>query len=165
MTNGVVSPICRWSQQGRRNDAVGGQIRILIFIVAPPPDSHLKLVGFLQLVCVLVLAVVHLLPLDVGVHPLFLHIRPGEVEVSVCLVVRLHGLLTGPKCLLILLLGLGQGCQGESQLGLDPGTFLEELKNNGVSIFVRDLKTCVTCVTSTRNGYKLFGTLWCVTVM
>ena len=41
----------------------------------------------------------HLLPLDVGVHPLLLHIGPGQVEVRIRLVVALQCPLTCPKCL------------------------------------------------------------------
>ena len=60
---------------------------------------YLKLISFLQLICVLIFAVVHLLSLDVGVHPLLLHIGPRQVEVSICLVVALQCPLTCPKCL------------------------------------------------------------------
>ena len=41
----------------------------------------------------------HLLPLDVWVHPLLLHIGPGQVEVRIRLVVALQCPLTCPKCL------------------------------------------------------------------
>ena len=42
--------------------------------------TNLKLISFLQLVGVLVLAVVHLLPLDVGIHPVLLHVGSEEVK-------------------------------------------------------------------------------------
>ena len=41
----------------------------------------------------------HLLPLDVWVHPLLLHIGPRQVEVRIRLVVALQCPLTCPKCL------------------------------------------------------------------
>ena len=47
-----------------------GKPRIII-------SAHLKLISFLKLVGVLVLAVVHLLSLDVGVHPVLLHVSSG----------------------------------------------------------------------------------------
>ena len=42
--------------------------------------TNLKLISFLQLVGVLVLAVVHLLPLDVGIHPVLLHVGSEVVQ-------------------------------------------------------------------------------------
>ena len=42
--------------------------------------TNLKLISFLKLVGVLVLAVVHLLPLDVGIHPVLLHVGSEVVQ-------------------------------------------------------------------------------------
>lgn len=68
------------------------------------------MVGLLQLVGVLVLAVLALLALDAGVHPLFLHLRAGQVEVSVRLQVVVLRLVRGRE-------GNGEGGVKEGEGG------------------------------------------------
>ena len=51
--------------------------------------THLKLICFLKLVGVLILAIIHLLSLDVGIHPMFLNISSRQIKVSISFVVRL----------------------------------------------------------------------------
>ena len=63
-------------QRAASRVAAGADPILIIVIMRLGAATHLKLVGFLQLVGVLVLAVVHLLPLDVGVHAVLLHVRP-----------------------------------------------------------------------------------------
>lgn len=47
--------------------------------------TYLQAISFLQLIRILILAILTLLALDAGVHPLLLHLRPRQVEVSICL--------------------------------------------------------------------------------
>ena len=90
----------------------------------------------------------HLLPFDVRVHPLLLHVSPGQVEVRVRLVVALQCSFTCTKSLervkltvlfpmeslcfkvkylFIFLLGLGKSGEWECELSLDTRPLLEEL--------------------------------------